>query len=168
MAKRIRKNIQNAKRTNEEIKEPELAHLFPLSFFLYPFSFIPPFSPWRLDNMSKPTYSLLNSKVREIMQASKQRKLENAVWKTGSAKDFLNLTPEENAYFEMKYSLGLTLKKLRNKENLSQVEVAKILKSSQSRLAKMEAGDPSVSIDLLIKSLLALGAKPKDLAKAIT
>jgi len=118
--------------------------------------------------MSKPTYSLLNSKVREIMQASKQRKLENAGWKIGSAKDFLNLTPEENAYIEMKHSLGLTLKKLRNKENLSQVEVAKMLKSSQSRLAKMEAGDPSVSIDLLIKSLLALGAKPKDLAKAIT
>ena len=102
------------------------------------------------------------------MQASKQRKLENAGWKIGSAKDFLNLTPEENAYIEMKHSLGLTLKKLRNKENLSQVEVAKMLKTSQSRLAKMEAGDPSVSIDLLIKSLLALGAKRKDLAKAIT
>jgi hypothetical protein len=40
--------------------------------------------------------------------------------------------------------------------------------SSQSRIAKMEAGDPSVSIDLIMKSLLALGASPKDVAKAIS
>ena len=60
------------------------------------------------------------------------------------------------------------MKQRRSKENLSQVEFAKLVKTSQSRVAKMEAGDPSVSIDLLIKSLLALGASPKDLAKAIS
>ena len=53
-------------------------------------------------------------------------------------------------------------------KNLSQVEFARMVKSSQSRVAKMEAGDPSVSIDLLMKSLLALGASPKELARAIS
>src|SRR5581483_4278956 len=41
---------------------------------------------------------------------------------------------------------------------LSQAVVAKRLGSSQSRVAKMEAGDPSVSLDLLLRALLALGA----------
>jgi len=45
---------------------------------------------------------------------------------------------------------------------------AKLIKSSQSRLAKMEGGDPSVSLDLLIRSLLALGASNRDLARAIS
>ena len=102
------------------------------------------------------------------MKAAKRRKLEAKGWKVGSAEDFLDLSPEEVAYIELKHSLSNSLKERRTKEKLSQVEVAKIVKTSQSRVAKMEAGDPSVSIDLLIKSLLALGASPKDLAKAIT
>lgn len=103
-----------------------------------------------------------------MMKADKRKKLESKGWKVGSANDFLSLTPEETAYIELKLSLSNSLKERRSKVKLSQVEVAKLVKTSQSRVAKMEAGDPSVSIDLLIKSLLALGASPKDLAKAIT
>lgn len=102
------------------------------------------------------------------MKAAKRKTLEAKGWKVGSAEDFLELLPEEVAYIEMKYALSKTLKAHRAKEKLSQIEVARIFKTSQSRVAKMEAGDPSVSIDLLIKSLLALGASPKDLAKAIS
>jgi len=102
------------------------------------------------------------------MKVTKRKKLEAKGWKVGSAGDFLNLSPEEISYVELKLALSTSLKERRTKEKLSQVEVAKIVKTSQSRVAKMEAGDPSVSIDLLIKSLLALGASPKDLAKAIS
>lgn len=102
------------------------------------------------------------------MKATKRKKLEAKGWKVGSAGDFLSLSPEEISYVELKLALSTSLKERRAKEKLSQVEVAKIVKTSQSRVAKMEAGDPSVSIDLLIKSLLALGASPKDLAKAIS
>ncbi|MDP6414815.1 MAG: helix-turn-helix transcriptional regulator, partial [Gammaproteobacteria bacterium] len=84
-----------------------------------------------------------------------------------SVEDFLGLSPEEVAYIELKHSLSNSLKERRTRKKLSQVEVAKIVKTSQSRVAKMEAGDPSVSIDLLVKSLLALGASPKEVAKAI-
>lgn len=102
------------------------------------------------------------------MKAAKRKKLESKGWKVGSVEDFLELSSEEVAYIEMKLSLSNSLKERRAKEKLSQVEVAKIFKTSQSRVAKMEAGDPSVSIDLLVKSLLALGASPKELAKAIS
>ena len=103
-----------------------------------------------------------------MMKAAKRKKLESNGWKVGSAEDFLELSSEEVAYIEMKYALSNSLKERRAKEKLSQVEVAKLFKTSQSRVAKMEAGDPSVSIDLLVKSLLALGVSPKELAKAIS
>ena len=103
-----------------------------------------------------------------MMRATKRKKLESKGWNVGSVEDFLELSSEEVAYIEMKHALSNSLKERRVKVNLSQVEVAKIFKTSQSRVAKMEAGDPSVSIDLLVKSLLALGASPKELAKAIS
>ncbi len=102
------------------------------------------------------------------MKASKQKNLEKQGWKIGSVEDFMDLSAEESAYIELKIRLSESLKKRRAKEKLSQVELAKRVKSSQSRVAKMEAGDPSVSIDLLVKSLLALGASNSDLAKAIS
>ncbi len=102
------------------------------------------------------------------MRATKRKKLEDRGWKTGSANDFLGLSPDEVAYIEMKLALSDSLKTRRLKNNMSQVELARAVKSSQSRIAKMEAGDPSVSIDLLMKSLLALGASPKELARTIS
>jgi DNA-binding XRE family transcriptional regulator len=102
------------------------------------------------------------------MRASKRIKLEKNGWKVGTVAEFLNLSPDEAAYIEMKVGLSRSLKERRLQKKLSQQDLAKMIKSSQSRIAKMEAGDPSVSIDLLVKSLLALGASRKELAKAIS
>ncbi len=102
------------------------------------------------------------------MKQAKRKKLEAKGWKVGSAADFLELTPEEEAFIEMKMSLSQSLKEMRQRKRMSQVALAKLIKSSQSRVAKMETGSASVSIDLIIKSLLALGASQKDLAKAIS
>ena len=101
------------------------------------------------------------------MKQSKRKKLEAKGWKVGSAADFLNLSPEEELFIDMKISLSHSLKELRMRKHMSQVDFAKLIKSSQSRVAKMEAGSASVSFDLLIKSLLALGASEEDLAEAI-
>lgn len=68
---------------------------------------------------------------------------------------------------ELKLALSRSLRDRRQRRGLSQVELAKRLRSSQSRVAKMESGDPSVSMDLLVSSLLLLGAKPADLARTI-
>ncbi|GBE58240.1 helix-turn-helix protein [bacterium BMS3Abin01] len=101
------------------------------------------------------------------MKKSKRKELESRGWKVGSTKDFLGLSDEEVAYIELKLSLSQSLKEYRKKKRLTQSALAKKLKSSQSRVAKMEAGDPSVSIDLLVRSLLVLGATSKDVAKSI-
>ncbi len=101
------------------------------------------------------------------MRKAKREKLTKKGWKVGNAESFLGLTPEESLYVEMKLRLCETLRERRQRQNLTQTEFARLIKSSQSRVAKMESGDPSVSLDLLIRSLLALGASEKELAKAI-
>ena len=68
----------------------------------------------------------------------------------------------------MRLRLADGLRLRRKQRHLTQVQAAKLLQSSQSRVAKMEAGDPSVSLDLLVKSHLALGSSPDDLARIIT
>jgi DNA-binding XRE family transcriptional regulator len=102
------------------------------------------------------------------MNSTKKRKLAANGWRIGSTQDFLGLGERESAYIELKLKLAQNLKKKRLEKHLTQIDLAKLLKSNQSRVAKMEAGDPSVSIDLLIKSLLALGTSYKDLAGIIS
>jgi len=102
------------------------------------------------------------------MRKHKKEKLAKKGWKTGSVAEFLDLSAEESAYIEMKLALSEKLKERRRRKKLTQAELAKAIESSQSRVAKMEAGDPTVSIDLLVKSLLALGVSKKELGRTIS
>ena len=102
------------------------------------------------------------------MRESKRKRLEAKGWRVGNPADFLSLSPEEAAYVELKLRLADRLKQRRRQRTLTQSGLARLVKSSQSRVAKMEAGDPSVSIDLLIRALLALGASNKELATIIS
>jgi ribosome-binding protein aMBF1 (putative translation factor) len=101
------------------------------------------------------------------MPEEKKKRLEAKGWKIGTAKDFLGLSEEEVAYIELKIRLAEGLRQRRQVNGLSQVDLAAKLQSSQSRVAKMEAGDPSVSLDLLIRSLITLGASDRELSKII-
>ena len=101
------------------------------------------------------------------MDKSKKEKLEKRGWKVGTVDDFLDLSPEESEYLELKINLSQNLRDWRKKSHLSQVQLAKLIQSSQSRVAKMEHGDPTVSIDLIIKTLISLGASKNELAKAM-
>ncbi len=101
------------------------------------------------------------------MDKKKKKNLEFKGYKVGSVEEFLGLSTEESEYIELKLALSEALAKRRKKSNLTQAQLAKMLKSSQSRVAKMEKGDPTVSVDLLVKSLLAMGANKKSIAKAI-
>lgn len=92
------------------------------------------------------------------MHAEKRKRLEAAGFCVGDATDFLQLLPEEVAFVEMKLSLSRYLKELRLKNKLSQENLAKKINSSQSRVAKIEAADPSVSLDLVVRTILAIGA----------
>jgi DNA-binding XRE family transcriptional regulator len=98
----------------------------------------------------------------------KRARLEKRGWKGGTATDFLNLTDEESAYVEMKLALSEKLRERRTRNKITQAQLARAIQSSQSRVAKMESGDPTVSIDLLLKSLLALGVSRKELGRTIS
>ena len=102
------------------------------------------------------------------MHKQKKTRLAAKGWKVGSAKDFLSLSDEEATYIELKTRLAEGVRQQRQRAGLTQVEFASKLQSSQSRIAKIEAGDPSVSIDLLIRSLISLGLTNRELSKLIT
>jgi DNA-binding XRE family transcriptional regulator len=102
------------------------------------------------------------------MDKKKQKTLEAAGWRVGGAADFLELSPEEAEYVELKLALGSYLREVRRDHHWTQTQLARRLGSSQSRVAKMEAADNSVSVDLLLKSLLSVGATPKDVGRVIS
>jgi len=102
------------------------------------------------------------------MDRTKQKKLEERGWKVGDAHDFLELSDTEARLVEMKLSLSARLRRTRERRKLTQTQLAERMGSSQSRVAKMEAGDPSVSLDLLVLGLLAAGATKRDIASAMT
>jgi ribosome-binding protein aMBF1 (putative translation factor) len=101
------------------------------------------------------------------MKESKRKRLVTAGWKIGSASEFLGLSEAEEALVEVKLNLSRLLRVQRSERKLSQAALARRLHSSQSRVAKMEAADRSVSMDLLVRSLFTLGATARDLGKAI-
>jgi DNA-binding XRE family transcriptional regulator len=101
------------------------------------------------------------------MRPAKKKRLAARGWAVGDAREFLGLTEEEAAFVELKLALADKLKKRRLKRGMTQTQLAKRLESSQSRVAKMEAGDRSVSLDLLVRSLLTVGVTPRELAKVI-
>jgi len=101
------------------------------------------------------------------MKSDKRKRLEADGWRFGSAADFLGMTAEEEAYVELKLRLADALEAKRKAEHLTQKALADRMKSSQSRVAFMEAAAPSVSVDLIIRGLFSLGMTRKELAKAI-
>jgi transcriptional regulator with XRE-family HTH domain len=102
------------------------------------------------------------------MDATRRRRLEAAGFRVGSVSEFLDLTREEAAIVEMRLALSAGLRRWRAAKGLSQSALARQLGSSQSRVAKMEAGDPSVSLDLLMRALLTVGATPEDLGSILS
>ncbi len=102
------------------------------------------------------------------MDTEKREQLAGKGWVSTSVQDFLGLAPEEMAYIELKLQLSRELKNRRKKKGLTQAALADLIESSQSRVAKMEKSDATVSVDLLVRSLFALNATIEDIAKALT
>jgi ribosome-binding protein aMBF1 (putative translation factor) len=101
------------------------------------------------------------------MKTAKARRLKAAGWKVGSTKDFLRLNDQEAALVEVKLCLMDALRQARRKRGISQIDLAKRMGSSQSRIAKIEAGDPSVSLDLILRALVASGASRREIQKTL-
>lgn len=101
------------------------------------------------------------------MKANKRKKLESRGWKVGSAGDFLGLTDEERLLVELRLDLSNKARDRRIQLGVSQTELAARIGSSQSRVAKMESGDPSVSTDLVLRALFALDVSRSALAQVV-
>jgi DNA-binding XRE family transcriptional regulator len=101
------------------------------------------------------------------MDEAKRKKLEEAGWSVTDVEQFLGLTRAESAFIEIKLALATRLRERRNHSELTQAELAELVGSSQSRIAKMEKADPSVSIDLLVRALLALGVSREELGQVV-
>ena len=102
------------------------------------------------------------------MRKQRQERLRARGWKVGTVKDFLGLSNEESAYIELKIKLAAGLRQRRQQRGLSQLDLAAKLQSSQSRVAKMEAADKTVTTDLLLRSLYRLGAERRDVARLLS
>ncbi|MBR8828061.1 MAG: helix-turn-helix transcriptional regulator [Gomphosphaeria aponina SAG 52.96 = DSM 107014] len=101
------------------------------------------------------------------MEQTKIERLKAEGWEVGNTSDFLGLTPEELAFIDLKIALIKRLKQLRISQNISQEYLANQLKTSQWKIAKIEAGDNSVSIDLILKTMFSLGATNQDIIEAL-
>ncbi len=101
------------------------------------------------------------------MKAAKRKKLEAAGWKVGTASEFLELGDAEEMLVNMKLSLATNVRTLRQQKRVTQQELAKRMGSSQSRIAKMEVADRSVSMEMYVRSLAALGVSRSQIGKIV-
>ena len=102
------------------------------------------------------------------MKQAKRKRLQAAGWRVGSTAEFLGLSPEDVMLVEIKLALATALRARRTKLGLTQHALARRLGSSQSRVAKMEAADRSVTMDLLVAALAVLGATQREVARMIS
>ncbi len=107
-------------------------------------------------------------KKNRPMRKDKRRRLERAGWTLGDAGDFLGLSDDERRFVETKLALAAGLRQWREHLGLTQTEAARRFRSSQSRVAKMEAADQTVTTDLLLRSLFRLGASRRDVARILS
>jgi ribosome-binding protein aMBF1 (putative translation factor) len=98
-----------------------------------------------------------------IMDKRKREALEAAGFRIGDAEDFLGLTNEERRLVNLRLTVSRAIRRLRERQHLTQQMLAVKLKSSQSRVAKIEAGSVDVSLDLLFRGLFAVGGDLDDL-----
>jgi ParB-like chromosome segregation protein Spo0J len=101
------------------------------------------------------------------MNSVKKARLQQHGWTVGDAAEFLNLNAQEAQFVELKLALAAGVRQLREQGGITQAALAQQLGSSQSRIAKMEAADRSVTVDLIMRSLLAMGSTPGEIAKLI-
>jgi predicted XRE-type DNA-binding protein len=97
------------------------------------------------------------------MDKRKRKALEAAGWVFEDAEDFLELTPEERCLVELRVAISRDIRARREQQHMTQLQLAKKLKTSQPRVAKIEAASADVSLDLMFRSLFALGGTLRDL-----
>ena len=102
------------------------------------------------------------------MNKSKAKKLKSAGWQVGDTGEFLSLSEAESMLIEIRRALTELLRDARTKNQITQIQLAELISSSQSRVAKMEAFSADVSLELMLRALFALGVTHKRVGKVIS
>jgi len=89
--------------------------------------------------------------------------MSKKMWKEGTVQEFLNLSDADMAVVETRVALTRALRRQRKMSRLTQTDMARAMRTSQSRVARIEAGDPSVSLDLVFKALYTAGLTLHDI-----
>lgn len=97
------------------------------------------------------------------MTSQRRKALEAAGFKVGTVQEFLDLSDAEMHVIEIRVRLAKALRALRQKKGLSQAAVARLVESSQARVAAMENGGTGATLDLLVRALVVLGMTPRQL-----
>jgi ribosome-binding protein aMBF1 (putative translation factor) len=101
------------------------------------------------------------------MNKAKRKALEAAGFRFGDAEDFLGLTNEERRLVEVRLAVSRAVRELRKESGVTQQQLAARIKSSQSRVAKIEAAAPDVTLDLSFRALFAVGGSLRDVARLV-
>ncbi len=102
------------------------------------------------------------------MDKVRKKKLEEKGWKFGGPQDLLGLSDAEMRFIDARINVRRALAPLRKRAGLTQAQVAKMMESSQSRISKLEGGDPDASLDLMIRAFFTCGGTPRELGRVIS
>lgn len=101
------------------------------------------------------------------MDEATRGRLKTDGWRVGTVHDVLGLRDDEMAYIDLCTTLRRAARDRREDAGLTQHALARRLGSTRTQVARMESGDPSGSIDLMVRALLASGATLAEVAEAI-
>jgi transcriptional regulator with XRE-family HTH domain len=93
------------------------------------------------------------------MDKAVHKALTDAGFRIGDYGDFLELSDEERSIVELRVAIVKAIRGYRESQQLTQKQLAVRMKSSQSRVAKIEAGATGISLDLLLRALAAVGGR---------
>lgn len=102
------------------------------------------------------------------MKKVKREPLERMGYRITDTQKFLALSDGEMAVIDLKISLIQKLKDVRKAAGITQKQLAKMMKSSQSRIAMLESGSSDASLELICKALFVLGVSSKEIGKSIS
>jgi DNA-binding transcriptional regulator YiaG len=89
------------------------------------------------------------------MNKARKARFAKAGWKLGTAGELFGMTDAEAALADAKLRQGDVVREVRHRRHLSQAALAKLMGSSQSRVAKVENKDTEVSLDLQLRAIFA-------------
>lgn len=93
--------------------------------------------------------------------------LRAAGWRVGTEAEFLRLRDDEAVIIEMRLALSRALKARRTSTGMTRTMLAKLLDGDARLVAALEVGTPAVTLDLLLRALLLLGATRGEVAAVL-